>query len=323
MFKDLVSIIVPTHNRAGYLTKALASIANQSYSNVEIIVIANGCNDNTDETINQFRQQYNQTIIYLVFDQILGGAKARNIGLDYAQGEYIAFLDDDDSWHRDKLQSQLTLLKQDKYAIISSNFVYVYAQNEQHKYPRAIRSPIINIEDLYYENSLMGFSFCLIKQASLANHRINEHLDALQDWDLWLKILQSTGLSAYINPAHHVYYRIDGSRISNTYPQLIKAQRIFLTSWQDLLDNASIRYHKMRTVCLELKIQKKSRCQYYWHYFMAFFMIIRVIFNSPYRYKMQKYIHYLLLPIINIYTARIKLWSQFKLKHENFNQLQR
>lgn len=313
--KNIVSIIIPTHNRAHYLTQAIDSVLNQSYHNVEIIIIANGCKDNTLEVINQYKRDFHQCIICLEFSKKLGGAKARNIGIDKAQGEYIAFLDDDDIWHPDKLKAQIQLLKSNQYAIVGTkgnyliNDNYVYNRYKHNKF----HVKIINISDMLYENTLCGFSFCMTKKLYIANSRINEDLDALQDWDLWLKILLNTNLPAYINQYHHVYIRINGNRISNCYPQVINAQQIFLKIWQHILNDRSINYHKMRTLCLKLKIQKKDK---YRHYFVKLGRIIRTVFNSPYRYIIRKYCFYLMLPIVNIGEIRTKLGFKLKKSHK-------
>ena len=307
--KGLVSIIIPTHNRAGYLKKAITSALQQSYPNIEIIIIANGCHDGTDDVVGQLKKDFPQLIVYLVFSETLGGARARNLGIDKASGEYIAFLDDDDRWHPNKLRDQIALLNQRQYAIVGCNLVYVYGQPERHKYARPPAKRRINIEDLYDENSLGGFSGCLTKKTYIAESRINEKLDALQDWDLYLKILRNTKLPAYINPAHHVYYRIDADGISGNYQQVIDAQRVFLDAWRCVLGDNNIYYHKMRTNCLAIKTMKRRK---YRRYLATVGSILIAVFSSHYRYSLKKYLHYLALPLLDINQVRIWCWSKFQ-----------
>ena len=304
----LVSIIIPTHNRVGYLKKAITSALQQSYPNIEIIIIANGCNDGTDDMVGELKKDFPQLIGYLVFGETLGGALARNLGIDKANGEYIAFLDDDDTWHANKLRDQIALFKRQQYAIVGCNFVYVYGQPERHKYAGSPSKQLINIEDLYDENSLGGFSGCLTKKTYLAESRINEKLDALQDWDLYLKILRNTKLPAYINPAHHVYHRIDSDRISGNYQQVLGAQRVFLDAWRCVLGDTNIYYHKMRTNCLVIKTMERKK---YRRYFATVGGIFIAVFNSYYRYSLKRYLHYLALPLLDINKVRIWLWSKF------------
>lgn len=308
----LASIIIPTHNRASDLRRAVRSVLQQSYQHLEILIIANGCRDDTTQLVNELKgEDQSHRIVYLEFMEILGGAKARNIGIDKARGEYIAFLDDDDFWPDDKLATQIEMLNSDQYSIASTNnIIYVYdIQGEQYKFSRGTSRQIIKVEDLYYENKLHGFSFCTTKKAYINSNRINEDLDALQDWDLWLKILISSGLPACIaGDQTHVYYRIGWKRLSSNYHNVAKAQKIFLHNWRFLLAPPAVNYHKMRTACLELKIRQRFRISCY---LVQIGMICKAVFYSPSRYNLKRYIHYMLLPVVNIDMLRIRLWAIF------------
>ena len=97
----LVSIVVPTYNHSIYLKRALESIINQTYENWEVIVIDNHSTDNTFEVVANFK---NNRIKYLQVHNKGIIAISRNIGIKSANGEWIAFLDSDDWWTRDKLE---------------------------------------------------------------------------------------------------------------------------------------------------------------------------------------------------------------------------
>lgn len=314
IIEGMVSVIVPTHNRAQYLKLALLSILKQSYELVEIIVIANGCNDETENAVNEIKSHTQAAIIFLNFTEVLGGAKARNIGLDKARGEYIAFLDDDDTWHPDKLKTQIQLLNEKKLAIVSTSYFYVYIANDQSERTRAVGALLgrcFTLEDLYYENILGSFSFCLTKKSYIGKSRINENLTALQDWDLWFKILLNTELPAYISPAQHAYYRLYGHRISSCLPQVIKAQKYFLQYWKNTLNPPSIAYHKMRTRCFELRTQPNI----FYRCIVGLGLSIKIVktmFYSPYRRNIYVYIHYILLSIIDVDAFYMKLWQRKK-----------
>ena len=97
----LVSVIIPTFNHANLLGKALESVINQTYGNWEAIVVDNQSTDETNQVIGKFK---NSRIQYLKISN--GGiiAKSRNLGINVAKGEWIAFLDSDDWWTKDKLE---------------------------------------------------------------------------------------------------------------------------------------------------------------------------------------------------------------------------
>ena len=101
----LVSVIIPNYNYARFLSMAISSVENQTYTNLEIIVVNNGSTDNSLEVLRKFGPRIN-----IVDQENLGQAGARNSGLQAAKGELIAFLDADDYWQEDKLEKQIRLL---------------------------------------------------------------------------------------------------------------------------------------------------------------------------------------------------------------------
>ena len=102
--RPLVSVIVPTYNRAPIIGQALESIFAQTYTNIEVIVIDDGSTDGTAEIVQSFAG------VRYHFQSNHGAASARNTGLQLAQGNFIAFLDSDDSWESNKLLQQVELL---------------------------------------------------------------------------------------------------------------------------------------------------------------------------------------------------------------------
>ena len=98
----LISVIIPTYNAARYLPDAIESILAQNYPNLEIIIVDDGSTDNTTEIL----RNYDQKIIYY-YQKNRGPASARNQGLQLSNGEFIAFLDADDLWPKDKIKHQL------------------------------------------------------------------------------------------------------------------------------------------------------------------------------------------------------------------------
>jgi glycosyltransferase involved in cell wall biosynthesis len=102
-----VSVIIPTHNRAGYLGGAIESVLKQTFKDLEVIVVDDNSTDNTAEVVRRFK---NRRINYIRKNTNKGPSAARNTGLAAARGKYIAFLDDDDEWVPHKLQKQVELL---------------------------------------------------------------------------------------------------------------------------------------------------------------------------------------------------------------------
>jgi len=108
MQKPKVSVIIITYRRPHYLQKAIRSVIHQPYSNFELIVVDDASGDNTQEVVQRFADE---RIFYVVHDTNLGEGGARNTGLRYASGDYVAFLDDDDEWEPEKLKMQVDVLE--------------------------------------------------------------------------------------------------------------------------------------------------------------------------------------------------------------------
>lgn len=106
---DLVSVIIPTHNRAGLLPRAIRSVLAQTYANLECIIVDDASTDNTPQVVRQFADE---RLVYLRHETNRHVSAARNTGLAQAKGDFIAFLDDDDEWLPTKLEKQISLLQQ-------------------------------------------------------------------------------------------------------------------------------------------------------------------------------------------------------------------
>lgn len=102
----LVSVIIPTYNSAKYLHECLESVFQQSYPRIEIIVVDDGSTDNTKELLSGVESRIKHISI-----QNHGAGVARNFGILAASGKYLAFLDSDDIWHKDKISLQVAALE--------------------------------------------------------------------------------------------------------------------------------------------------------------------------------------------------------------------
>ena len=117
MNTPLVSVIIPTYNRAKILKDAIDSVLSQTYTNLQIIVVDDGSIDATSELIQQFPQ------IEYVIQPHAGQATARNTGLKHAKGSIIASLDSDDKWHPDFLKECVSKLEQENLDLVFANWL--------------------------------------------------------------------------------------------------------------------------------------------------------------------------------------------------------
>ena len=113
-----VSVIIPTYNREEFITETIKSVLNQTYKDFEIIVVDDGSTDNTKQKLEPFKSK-----IKLIEQKNSERAVARNNGVKSSSGEYIAFLDSDDLWIKNKLENQVNFLDEKK------DFILTYGQS--------------------------------------------------------------------------------------------------------------------------------------------------------------------------------------------------
>src|SRR3990167_692982 len=119
--QPLVSVIMPTYNHAQFIGEAIDSVLNQTYKNLELIIIDNYSEDNTEEIVKSFN---NQRIKYVKFRNNGVIVASRNVGMKMAKGKYFAFLDSDDLWLPNKLEKQIPLFERDgKVGLVYSDII--------------------------------------------------------------------------------------------------------------------------------------------------------------------------------------------------------
>lgn len=116
-----VSIIIPVYNVEKYLERCLDSILNNTYKNIEIILVNDGSTDNSQNIINEYVKKYPQIIIGKQQEN-KGPAEARNVAMKIATGEYIMFVDSDDFVEKDYIEKYLDTLKEDDYDLVIGGY---------------------------------------------------------------------------------------------------------------------------------------------------------------------------------------------------------
>ncbi|HSJ35606.1 MAG TPA: glycosyltransferase family A protein [Acidimicrobiia bacterium] len=181
----LVSVIIPTRDRLPLLQRALESVFNQSYANLEIIVVDDGSTDGTAETLAK-----DERIRLIRLEESVGGAAARNRGIAAAKGELIAFLDSDDEWLPEKIAAQVSLFQGDP------DVGAVYCRHFDHDDETGVRSEArvrVYTGDIMPE-LLAGrcprtVSLFVVRMQALQEVKgFDEGLRGFQDTDLWLRL---------------------------------------------------------------------------------------------------------------------------------------
>lgn len=178
------SVVVPIYNRKNFFKICVDSVLNQTFKDFELIVVDDG---STDSTITLMSEYVNRGIIY-IFDKHFGVSHARNKGIGFSRGEYIAFLDSDDRWGENKLEMNFEYIKKfPEIKIFHTDEVWfkegkILKQKGKHKKPTGYA----------YSNCLplccIGMSTAVVKKDLFDEIGLfDEDLPACEDYDLWLR----------------------------------------------------------------------------------------------------------------------------------------
>jgi glycosyltransferase involved in cell wall biosynthesis len=128
MEKDLISVIIPIYNVGDYLKKCVNSIINQTYKNLEIILVDDGSTDKSGILCDEFAKKDSR--IKVIHKQNGGLSDARNCGIEASSGKFIAFIDSDDFIAPDFYEYLLSLQKENNADIAECNFIRVYEEKQ-------------------------------------------------------------------------------------------------------------------------------------------------------------------------------------------------
>lgn len=215
MSKDLVSIITPTYNCAKFIGVTIESVLNQTYQNFEMIIVDDASKDNTEEVVKSFKDK---RIKYIRLSKNSGPAVARNRAMEEAKGKYMAFLDSDDLWKREKLEKQINFIKKNKYKIICSDYEQI--DEEGNKLNKIIPCK----KKVNYNGILLscpvGNSTVFYDVSKLGKFKV-PNIRKRNDDALWLQILKK---EEYMYGQKEVLmeYRIRQNSVSSNKLSLIK-----------------------------------------------------------------------------------------------------
>lgn len=180
----LVTAVVPTYNRPDLLRKTLLSILNQSYKNIEILVVSNGFNNKNREVVEAFQDQ---RIQYAEQENSGGPSSPRNNGIGRAKGKYVAFCDDDDIWMLEKIEKQVKVLEDfSEYGLCYTKMLR-FNNREEWIIPHEEGSADLN--SLLYVNTV-PISSVLIKKSLLdqyGNFSESKKVGTAEDYEFLLR----------------------------------------------------------------------------------------------------------------------------------------
>jgi len=184
----MVSVIIPTYNRAEYLNRAMDSVLDQTRAPDELIIVDDGSTDNTLEIVEQVASRA-ALPVKVIHRRNRGAAAARNVGIEHAVGDILCFLDSDDWWDRKKIELQLEALRRKPDCLISHTgeiwFRNGVRVNQKKKHAPGNGYIFASCLGM----CVVGMSTVMARKELFAEYGLfNEELPCCEDYDLWLRI---------------------------------------------------------------------------------------------------------------------------------------
>lgn len=234
--EPLVSVIIPTYNRGRLILNSVTSVLNQTYKNIELIVVDDCSTDNTEEILKSINDS---RIKYVKLEKNSGACIARNKGIELSTGKFIAFNDSDDLWITTKLEKQLCFLKNYNADIVICKMECRTPENNFiHNFPNIEFDRKISYKDLLKYNSastqtIFGKTDCfkeIIFDATMPR---------LQDWDEVLRLSQKYRIFYQNEILVNTFFQKDSI---STHPEkaVLAMQKIFEKHKDAILSDPAI-----------------------------------------------------------------------------------
>lgn len=200
----MVSIIIPSYNRSSLILETIHSVLNQSYKDIEVIVVDNGSTDDSVQVIqNEFGE--NDFVRLIALDSNSGGpARPRNVGIDASKGEYVAFLDSDDLWEHNKLNIQMSVMTKYKVDFVSTDALSFSDSGEIDNFNKYVDVSDVELEFVDFRsllfNNNISCSSVVLRRDILIGRRFNctKKYISIEDHDLWLRLHETIEKSAFV-----------------------------------------------------------------------------------------------------------------------------
>lgn len=206
-----VSVITASYNAGRFISETIESVLNQTYENLELIIVDDCSTDNTEEIVKRYIEKDSRVKFYKL-EKNSGAAVVRNTALEKATGRFMAFLDSDDLWNKDKLEKQIKFMKDNNYGFSFTSYRLMY-ENGELKGKEVIAPQSMNYTQLL-KNTIIGCLTVVIDKEIIGDFRM-PLVRAGQDTATWLSILRKGHVAYGLNEVLASYRTVEGSISSN------------------------------------------------------------------------------------------------------------
>ena len=209
----LVSIVIPTYNHAPMLQRALTTVIEQTYQNWNAIVVNNFSTDNTLEVVAKFNDPRIQCVNFRN-NGVIGAS--RNEGIKLATGEYVAFLDSDDTWFPTKVEKSVSSLENGSDLVCHAE--YWIDESGKSRLVTYGPSEAATHHNLIYKGNRISTSATMVRATLLKEVNgfdVSPELISTEDYDLWIRLAAKSNKFAFIDEPLGEYHRHDNNVSAN------------------------------------------------------------------------------------------------------------
>lgn len=224
MEKELVSVIIPVYNREKTIKKSIDSILNQTYTNIEVIVVDDCSLDRSRDVVKSYKDE---RIRLIVCEENKGANHARNLGISLSVGKYIAFNDSDDEWTNDKLAIQLNYMKENNLSVSFSPYIIQETGRIIPENYSQLTCDTAYVKDELQTHNIIGTpTLVLSKEVVEDVGMFDEEMPRLQDYEYVIRVIKKYEIGCC--PKILLKAGTEGERISNNDKRLDMATGMLL-----------------------------------------------------------------------------------------------
>ncbi len=227
---DLVSVIVPYFRKKKYFKKCINSIFNQTYSNIEIIIVYDDENKYDLNYIKSFKIKKKKFHL-IINKKNFGVGKSRNLGVKKAKGKYVAFLDSDDYWKKNKIKDQLIFMKENKISFSHTNYFIINDYNKILGLMKVKKK--LNYNDLI-KSCDIGTSTVMVERKLFKKYFFSS-FKTKEDYFLWLKIAKQNIDILGMNKNLAFWRKTKNSLSSSFFQKICDAFRVYYSENQNII----------------------------------------------------------------------------------------
>ena len=224
----MISVVIPSYNRENTIIRAVESVLNQTYFDIEVIVVDDGSKDNTKAVLSKITDKR----FRYIYQENSGACAARNNGIEHAKGEYIAFQDSDDAWRTEKLEKQMDAMQHYNADICFCRMErHNYPENKERFYPN-IAEGIVPYRDLILK-SLASTQTIIAKREVFEDAMFDIRVKRMQDYDWMIRAAKNHPV-CFIDDILVDLYLQDNSITTFDCGKIRQINEFFLEKYEDL-----------------------------------------------------------------------------------------